>query len=173
MALVNLLFSWFGRPGEMHSLAVDGLKRSYFVHVPAKIDAGRPAAVIVALHGATMNAPMMSWFTGLNEKADEAGFIVVYPNGTGSHASLTWNGGNCCGPAMQNNIDDVSFIRTMLDELSRTLPVDPDRVFATGMSNGAVMADRLASELADRFAAIAPVAGPMGTEACTPSRPVR
>lgn len=172
MALINVLFSWFGRPGEMHSLTVDGLKRTYFVHVPSTLDTNKPAALVVALHGATMNAPMMSWFTGLNEIADRSGFIVVYPNGTGSHFSFTWNAGNCCGPAMQNKVDDVAFIRAMLDDVSKVHRVDQGRVFATGISNGAVMAYRLASELADRFAAIAPVAGPMGTETTSPSRPV-
>ncbi len=172
MWALNVLFSWFGRPGEPHTLTVDGLERTYFVHVPANIDPNIPAPVVLVLHGATMNAPMISWFTGLNHKADEAGFITVYPNGTGKHSSFTWNGGNCCGPAMQNGIDDVAFIRTLLDDLPGIVRVDPKRIFVTGISNGAVMAYRLASELADRFAAIAPVAGPMGFETCAPTRPV-
>jgi polyhydroxybutyrate depolymerase len=128
--------------------------------------------VVLALHGATMNGPMMAWFSGLNRKADEAGFIAVYPNGTGRFSSYFWNGGNCCGSAMQNKVDDVAFINALLDDLMGSYHVDPQRVYATGMSNGAIMAYRLASELSDRIAAIAPVSGSLGTETCQPKRPV-
>jgi polyhydroxybutyrate depolymerase len=115
---------------------------------------------------------MMVAFTGLNEKADEAGFLAVYPNGTGEKRSLTWNGGNCCGYAVENQVDDVGFVRALLDDLEKVVTVDPSRVYATGISNGAIMAYRLASELSDRIAAVAPVAGPMGTATCSPRRPV-
>jgi polyhydroxybutyrate depolymerase len=119
-----------------------------------------------------MNGPMMAWFSGLNRKADEAGFIAVYPNGTGTHSLLLWNGGNRGGSAMQNSVDDVAFINTLLDDLMRAYPVDAQRVYATGISNGAVMAYRLAAELPDRIAAIAPVSGSLGTEIRQPKRPV-
>jgi polyhydroxybutyrate depolymerase len=128
--------------------------------------------VVLALHGSTMNGPMMAWFSGLNRKADEAGFVVVYPNGTGSFSSFTWNGGNCGGLAMQNKVDDVAFINALLDDLTQVYHVDSRRIYATGMSNGAVMTYRLASELSDRIAAIAPVSGSMGTEISQLKRPV-
>ena len=128
--------------------------------------------VVLALHGATMNGPMMAWFSRLNQKADKVGFIAVYPNGTGTNSSFFWNGGNCCGSAAQSKVDDVAFMNALLDDLMRTYPVDAQRVYATGMSNGAIMAYRLASELSDRIAAIAPVAGVVGTEISQPSRPV-
>jgi polyhydroxybutyrate depolymerase len=109
----------------------------------------------------------------MSEKADQAGFIAVYPSGSGRlPRALTWNGGNCCGYAMVNNIDDVAFIRKLLDDLASVVNVDARRVFATGISNGGILAYRLASELSDRIAAIAPVGGPMGTETCHPKRPV-
>ena len=112
-------------------------------------------------------------FCGLNEKADKEGFIAVYPNGTGRlEQMLTWNGGNCCGYAMWNNVDDVGFTRALLDDLAKVANVDAKRVFATGMSNGGIMCYRLASELSDRIAAIAPVSGTMGTATCNPKRPV-
>jgi polyhydroxybutyrate depolymerase len=119
-----------------------------------------------------MNGPMMAWFSGLSRKADQAGFIVVYPNGTGRFSSFTWNGGNCCGSYGQNNVDDVAFINAVLDDLMGSYHIDARRIYATGMSNGAVMAYRLASELSDRIAAIAPVSGSMGTEISQPKRPV-
>jgi polyhydroxybutyrate depolymerase len=159
MWLLNLYFSWWLRPGTSHSIRVGGLQRSYLVHVPKGHSQTTPMPVVLALHGATMNAAMMAWFSGLNPKADEAGFLVVYPNGTGTRESFTWNGGSCCGYAMQNNVDDVAFISALLDDLMRTHPVDARQIYVTGMSNGAIMAYRLALELSERIAAIAPVDG--------------
>ena len=74
----------------------------------------------------------------LSGTADKYGFIVVYPSGTGrTPAALSWNGGNCCGFAMEKKIDDVAFIRAVLDDLEKVVKVDPRRVHAAGMSNGA------------------------------------
>lgn len=154
-------------------LTVGGLERSYLVHIPAALDPAKPAPVVLAFHGGGTNAQSMEEISGLNRKADEAGFIVVYPNGTGRFKRvLTFNGGNCCGYAMHNRVDDVAFTRKILDDLAMRVNIDTKRVFATGMSNGAIMAYRLGSELSDRIAAIAPVGGPMGTESPNPKRPV-
>ena len=171
MWLVNSFLGWRARR-HTRSLTAGGLTRTYVVHVPPGLDPQKPAPVVLALHGATMTGPLMAWFSGLNAKADEARFIVVYPNGTGRRSSYFWNAGNCCGPAVRSNVDDVAFIRAVLDDLAKTYRIDPKRVFATGMSNGAMMAYRLASELSDRIAAVAPVAGTMATEECRPTRPV-
>lgn len=149
-----------------------GLKRTYVVHLPKDHCQETPLPVVLALHGATMNGPMMAWFSRLNRKADEAGFMVVYPNGTGTFSSFTWNGGNCCGSAMQNNIDDVSFINALLDDLIGAYQIDSRRIYATGISNGGTMAYRLAADLSERIAAIAPVAGSMGTVISRLKRPV-
>ena len=161
-------------PGDhARTVEVDGVERSYLVHVPPKYERGTPTPVVLAFHGGGANARTMVGFSGLNEKADEAGFIVVYPEGSGRFARmLTFNAGNCCGQAAERNVDDVAFVRRLLDDLEGIVAVDRRRVFATGMSNGAMMAYRVASELSDRIAAIAPVAGPMGTEACHPGRAV-
>ncbi len=161
-------------PGD-HSrkLTVDGRQRNYLVHIPPKYDSKKPTPVVLAFHGGGGNADNMIVFSGLNKKSDEAGFIVVYPNGTGRlEKLLTFNGGNCCGYAMNDNVDDVEFTRKILDDLAQSANIDPKRVFATGMSNGGIMVYLLASELSDRIAAIAPVGGPMGTEDCKPKRPV-
>ncbi|MFO0866569.1 MAG: PHB depolymerase family esterase [Gemmataceae bacterium] len=94
----------------------------------------------------------------------------MYPNGTGTHSSFFWNGGN--GPAAQANVDDVAFIDALLDDLGLAYPVDPKRVYVTGMSNGAMMAYRLAAELSKRIAAIVPVSGTLATEIGQPKCPV-
>jgi polyhydroxybutyrate depolymerase len=155
------------------SLAVGGLQRSAIVHIPPQYDRTVVMPVVLAFHGGGANADTMVRFSGLNEKADEVGFIVVYPNGTGRlQRMLTFNGGNCCGQAAAKGVDDVEFTRRLLDDVASACSIDPKRVFATGMSNGGIMAYRLASELSDRIAAIAPVGGPMGTKGCRPGRPV-
>lgn len=161
-------------PGDTsRTLKVDGDERSYLVHVPPQYVKDRPTPVVLAFHGGGANARNMVAFSGLNLKADQAGFIVVYPDGSGRlERMLTFNAGNCCGQAASRNVDDVAFVRSILDDLEGIASVDRNRVFATGMSNGAMMAYRLASEMSDRIAAIAPVSGPMGTKDCRPGRAV-
>lgn len=161
-------------PGDhTRSLVVAGRERSYLVHVPRAYDAGQPAAVVLAFHGGGSNAAQMVRFCGLDEKSEKAGFLAVFPNGTGrTEMFLTWNAGNCCGHAWHEKVDDVEFVRHLLDDLGQVARIDADRVYATGMSNGGMMAYRLANELSDRIAAIAPVGGPMGTKECHPQRPV-
>jgi polyhydroxybutyrate depolymerase len=115
----------------------------------------------------------MMRISGLSGQADASGFIVVYPNGTGRKKS--WNGGHCCGEAAMNEVDDVGFIRALIGELTLVVNVDPSRVYASGFSNGAIMAYRLACELSDKIAAVGPVAATQirdDQEACHPERSV-
>jgi polyhydroxybutyrate depolymerase len=149
------------------TLRVGELERRYRVYIPKKCDASKATAVVMVFHGGGGNPESMIRLTGMNTKADEAGFLVVYPFGTGKLANtlLTFNGGECCGYAMDNKVDDVGFTRELLDDLAKVANIDADRVFATGLSNGGIMAHYLASELSDRIAAIAPVGGPLMMEA--------
>ena len=80
----------------------------------------------------------------------------------------TWNAGICCGRARDENVDDVGFVREIVKQLKTQLNVDPNRIFANGMSNGGMMSYRLACEMADTFRAIAAVAGTDGTTECNP-----
>lgn len=102
--------------------------------------------------------------TDMNSIADEEGFITVYPKGTGRFRNrfLTWDAGYCCGYALENNIDDVGFIKALIEELQNTFNIDPSRIYVTGHSNGAMLTYRLGAELSDIIAAIAPVAGSIG-----------
>ncbi len=154
-------------PGN-HTRAVDldGKTRSYQVHVPPGFDGKTAVPLVLALHGFAMSPALMPGFTGLNETADREGFLVVYPGGTGF--PVRWNSGGFRGQSG----DDVGYIRAVLDDLSQAATVDSRRVYATGMSNGAMMCYRLAAELSDRIAAIAPVAGTMATPDARPGRPV-
>ena len=172
--LLSLLAADALTPGDYtRTLTVGQMERSYVVHVPPSYKPDTPTPVVLVYHGGGGNAQSMIRFSGMNRKSDEAGFIAVYPNGTGRFDRvLTFNGGNCCGYAMRNDVDDVESTRRLLDDLATVVNVDPKRVFATGMSNGGIIAYRMASDLSNRIAAIAPVGGPMGTETCNPKRPV-
>lgn len=99
---------------------------------------------------------------------------MAYPNGSSLLASnlLTWNAGHCCGYAMQNKIDDVGFIRNLIDQLARDYPIDPQQVFVTCMSNGGMMTHRLGIELGDKIAAIAPVVATLFESEARPVAPV-
>ena len=156
------------------SLKAGGRERTYLLHLPPVYDGKRSLPLVIVLHGGGGNAPGAVQMTGFSEKADKEGFVVVYPNGSGrlKNRLLTWNSGNCCGYALDNNVDDVGFIRSLIDELERTRVIDPKRVYATGMSNGGMMTYRLACELSDKIAAAAPVAGALNLENCRPIRPV-
>jgi polyhydroxybutyrate depolymerase len=147
-----------------------GQDRIVHVHVPAKYDATKPTPVVMNFHGFTSNGKEQAVYTGMNRKADEAGFIAVHGEGIGQQQS--WNAGACCGEAMETKIDDVALVSAIIDELESKLCVDAKRVFATGMSNGGFLSHRLACELSNRIAAIAPVAGVLGIPTCTPARPV-
>ncbi len=153
------------------SVATGGGSRSFRVHVPPGYEPTRATPVVLMFHGGGGNARQFQERSAqMDPIADREGFITVYPQGTG--ALGTWNGGLCCGRAAQDNVDDVGFVAALLDHLEGALCVDRHRVFATGMSNGALMSHRLACELSQRIAAIAPVAGTLGVEPCTPERPV-
>jgi polyhydroxybutyrate depolymerase len=137
----------------------DGLERTYLLHVPSSYDKNKSMPLVIALHGGGGTAEgMMKTITlgGFNTLADKEGFIVVYPNGVEGH----WNDyRNDMLAKDVENVDDVGFISALIDHLVKTLNVDPNRVYVTGMSNGAMMTHRLALELTDKIAAVATVAG--------------
>lgn len=163
-------------PGDYRfSLVHDGITREYLVHVP-KSYRGQPAPMLIALHGGGGDADFQADDSKykLISKSEQAGFIAVFPNGYSRFPSgvlATWNAGTCCGAAEKNNVDDVGFIREVIHRVERQANIDVKRVFATGMSNGAMMDWRLACE-APEIRAIAPVEGTDNTAACHPEHPV-
>jgi len=152
------------------NITSSGQPRVVNVHIPANYDPARGTALVLNFHGFTSDAPQEAILSLMNDKADNAGFIVAYPYGTGT--PLSWNAGACCGTAASSGVDDIQFVRDILATASDKLCIDTTRVYATGMSNGGFLSHRIGCELADRFAAIAPVAGVLGVPSCTPSRPM-
>jgi polyhydroxybutyrate depolymerase len=155
------------------SLRHDGRARTYLVHLPASYSKDKTWPLVLVFHGGGGNGEQMAKMTGFSGKADQEGFIAVYPNGTGlwQNRFLTWNAGNCCAWAYENRIDDVGFIRALIGQLKKDYAVDDRRVYATGISNGGMMSYRLACGLSDLLAAIGPVAGAQNID-CKPAHPV-
>ena len=156
------------------SIDVGGAKRTYVLHLPDGRDPGAPAPLVVVFHGGGGNAQNAARMSGMDAKADREGFIAVYPNGTGGPLArfLTWNTWRCCGPALEKNVDDVAFVRAMVEKIAHEHAIDRKRIYAAGLSNGGMMTYRVACEAADVFAAAAPVAGALDTDDCKPSAPV-
>jgi polyhydroxybutyrate depolymerase len=151
---------------QRETLKIGGLERSYYVLRPPNRK-GR-LALVLALHGSTQPPQGLEFHTKLDGEAAAAGFVVVYPEGI----SQSWNSSDSGGDAHLPNVDDVGFVRQLIDLMVSTVQIDPRRVFVTGISSGGEMSHRLACELSDRVAAVASVSGDLGIAACNPARPV-
>ena len=157
------------RPGDfIRFMFFDMSIRLYRIHIPPSYNDGNTIPLVIALHGMPQNSKFIMDYTELNEKADEEGFIVVYPNG-GTDISyilerLRLSGNweyywNCWDG---EDIDDVGFIRNLIESLDSDYNIDGNRIYVTGFSNGGHMTHRIGAELSDVIAAIAPVGGSIG-----------
>lgn len=143
-------------------LAWQGVERSYLLRIPP--DAGDSALpLVIALHGAGATGGGFAEETRLGSAADKRKMMVVFPDGTEtSPGRNTWNAQFCCGTAAALKVDDVGFIGALIDHLAGRYKIDRHRVYATGMSNGAMMTYQLAALHPEWFAAIAAVSGTIG-----------
>jgi polyhydroxybutyrate depolymerase len=151
-------------PAATQSITVPGTGRALRLHMPAHFDATRPAALVFLFHGSGGTAARMLERSGLAATADRHGFILAAPDGgIGMDGGFAWNipgvptpSGALPGP---DDADDVAYIKATIDWLATNGCIDRTRVYATGFSGGGRMASLLGCVAADRFAAIAPVAG--------------
>ncbi len=148
--------------------APDGGLRTALVHVPSSYDPTKPTMLVLNFHGLLEPNTLQESVSHMSDVAEQRNFIVAYPAGLAVGLGLSWNAGTCCG----NTTDDMTFIRDLVKKLEADYCIDPKRVFATGLSNGAMMSYRLACEASDVFAAVAPVAGAVQVDPCSPARPV-
>ena len=156
----SLLVLATSRLGAQHTdagrMRWDGVERTYTIRVPRIADSTRALPLVVALHGRGGNGERMVRWSGFDAKAEVEGFLLVAPDGTGDPRG--WYTGFVPGGA----IDDVGFIGALIDTVAHRYPVDRDRVYVTGHSNGGVLAHRVAADLSTRIAAGAAVAGAIG-----------
>lgn len=139
-----------------------GQVRQYLLHVPATYKPEEPGALVLVFHGAGIGAERFVRYTRFSTVADREGFLVVYPQGLGDKP--VWD------PSPGSR--DVQFVRALMDHLQRRCHIDPNRIYASGHSNGGGMVNRVACELSERIAAIGPVSGAYSSGDCSPSRPV-
>jgi polyhydroxybutyrate depolymerase len=150
--------------------------RRYSIYSPSLDGVSGARAAILSLHGGGGSAMIQASTSQLNDLADQQQIFIVYLEGTG--LIRTFNAGSCCGTAQTQDIDDVSYVTAVLSDALDDFPIDAQRVYATGFSNGGMMSHRLACALSDRIAAIAPVGGASGQfdralnqyYACNPAR---
>jgi polyhydroxybutyrate depolymerase len=151
---------------EKHSILVGGVTRNYLLHVPEDLPSGKLVPLVLVFHGGGGRDWTMPGFTRFDGLADQEGFVVAYPDSLNRH----WN-----DTRGESNADDIGFTRALIDDVARSHSIDSHRVYATGISNGGFLSNRLACELADKIAAIASVAATMPkplVAVCKPSRPI-
>ncbi|HUR95105.1 MAG TPA: PHB depolymerase family esterase [Gemmatimonadales bacterium] len=150
------------------TLRVDGVERDYLLYLPTTYRRGQPVPLVLVFHAGGGRARGIAPHTGFSRLAEREGFVVAYPEGL----DRRWNDGRAFATAAH---DDVGFVRALLDTLERELDIDPRRIYATGISNGAMFSYRLACDLPGIFAAVAPVAGATPADlapACARTGPV-
>jgi polyhydroxybutyrate depolymerase len=146
-----------------------GRSRQYILHTPAGLRAGTLLPLVLDLHGAGGNGSQQKQLSGFAGLADKKKFLAVFPEGIDGY----WNvDDKCCGTAGSEKIDDVGFLRAIIDQVSAATCVDATRIFVTGFSNGGGLAHRMGCDAADVIAAIAPAATDLRTSPCTPVRPI-
>lgn len=136
-----------GGDRQLRSLTVDGRTRTYELYVPPRVASPAGHPVVIAMHGAGSTIASLARAAGFDALAMRDGYAIAYPQGL--NARFDTRAGST----------DVRFVRAILDDLERTIGVDPARVHATGFSNGGFLTYRLARDLPNTFASIAPVAG--------------
>jgi polyhydroxybutyrate depolymerase len=157
-------------PGDFtFNMTFGGRSRSFNLHVPGSYTGLVPVPLVLDLHGLGSNATQQAYISGFRGKSDRVGFLVAFPQGVSS----SWNAYGCCGTADLSNVDDVGFLKAVVNQIASMGNINHSRVYITGLSNGGFMSHRMACEAADVFAAAAPVSAPLNLNDPTTCRPAR
>jgi polyhydroxybutyrate depolymerase len=143
----------------------DGIEREYEIHVPPSYMGSAPVPLMLVIHGAHNTPGMARSWSRMDDVSDENGFIIAYPAGLDC-----WNTGSVLSGCTAAD-DDIGFLASLVEDAQRRACIDSKRIYATGISNGAMMAQTMGCERADIFAAVGGVAGPQGG-GCNPVRPI-
>ena len=173
LAFIVIIFAviWLLLNRTNGQIISSGEKRKYLLYVPESYDPAAPTPLVFNIHGFAQWPANQMRVSGWNKLADQHGFIVVYPSGTGF--PLRWRVSedlaNPGGPEKE-----VAFFSDLIDKLEDEYNVDSSRIYASGLSNGGGMTLLLACKLSDRIAAVGSVAGAylFDFEDCQPDRPV-
>jgi polyhydroxybutyrate depolymerase len=171
-----LIVAWFTNSnsdddvGLNQSILHNGISRDYILYIPENLPTNAP--LVVVSHGYTSSAKTMMSYSGMNKVADEEKFLVVYPQGTKDQ-----RGNNFFNVGYEfhasSKVDDLGFIKALVTKLTDEYQVNPNHIFATGMSNGGDLSYFLACYASDMFQAVAPIAGTMmqtTIETCKPQK---
>jgi polyhydroxybutyrate depolymerase len=137
--------SFYARNRNNGTIVSSGERREYLLHVPRTLDRAKPAALVLSLHGAGGWPAMQRDVSRWNDLADREGFIVAYPAGRDAPGPRVWHMGG---------ERDPQYIADLIDKLRAEHDIDPNRIYANGLSNGGGMSFALSCRLPDRFAAI-------------------
>ncbi|MQC26136.1 MAG: polyhydroxybutyrate depolymerase [Chloroflexi bacterium] len=142
----------------------NGRHRRVLLHFPPAYDGNELLPLLIVLHGGGGDGAQVRRLTAMDTDADDFGFVVAYPDGSSrmEERIYTWNSGHCCGFALAQEVNDVGFLATLIDQLLADYAIDSDRVYLAGISNGGMLAYRAGAELSERVAGIAPIAGTIG-----------
>jgi polyhydroxybutyrate depolymerase len=166
---MSILLNLPARAQELsRTITVQHLQRNFLYHLPEKRLATHPLPLVFVLHGGGSEARRMPRFTGMDSIADREKFIVVYPQGYHRH----WNDGR---KDINESVDDIAFFQAMINYFEEHDRIDPRRIYATGISNGGFMVQRLACEMSTQLAAVASVAATMSEDLavrCKPAQPI-
>ena len=159
----------------LHTITIEGMQpRTYNIYVPSTYETNKPLPVLLGFHGLGGSATSFTNSLHLKIFSQDMGFILVVPNGWGNEAGTqnSWNAGNCCGSAYDNQMDDIGLVRSILDSVSRKYSVDKLRIWAMGFSNGGMLSYRLACELSEQISAIGVGGGASMLNSCSPPNAV-
>lgn len=176
--LPDLKINQINKPGDYTlSLKQDDIERFYKIHVPKNYKSENPTPLVLAFHGGLGDMEIQSTEKYYHQisKSESEGYIALFPNGYSKFKSgklATWNAETCCGEARDKKINDIEFIKKIIEKTKSELNIDSHKIFATGISNGGMISYRIACELADIFKAIAAVASTDNVIDCNPKNPI-
>jgi|GEM_PF-2650550 len=149
---------------EKHVVKLPTGEREFYIYIPATITKDKKAPAVITFHGFKSDANGMRWLINSDKIADKFGYIMVYPNAV----NKSWNVGRGSG-STPSKVDDISYASALVDVIKARFPVDPERIYAMGFSNGAQMVAAMACRMAGKISAGGMVAHTMNIQPCEPS----